>query len=165
MTDRAIFNRRYTSYTPGTTQVWLVNGAGTATSPATTLTFTAGDTLTQGDVVYVSGTYVFPSSAASGLDPSVWNAIGVTAEAAAAAADVSVILDDIAVISSGNIVHQTALTPGQYYYVANSAGKLTTATAPSGITASGGYGAMTVVGLAISSSELHVEVGSPVVLT
>jgi len=165
VTDRAIFNRRYTSYTPGTTQVWLVNGAGTATSPASTLTFTAGDTLIQGETVYVSGTYVLPASAASGIDPAIWNAIGVTAEAAAASADVSVILDDIAVISASNLVHQSALTPGQYYYVSNNAGKLTTATAPSGITISGGYGAMTVVGLAISSSELHVEVGSPVTLT
>jgi hypothetical protein len=165
MTDRAVFNRRYTSFTPGTTQVWLVNGAGTATSPATTLTFTAGDTLIQGETVYVSGTYVLPASAASGVDPALWNAIGVTAEAAAAAADVSVILDDIAIIGSSNIVHQSALTPGQYYYVANDPGKLTASTAPSGITVSGGYGAMTVVGLAISSSELHVEVGSPVTLT
>lgn len=145
--------------------MWLVNGAGSTTSPATTLTFTAGDTLSQGEVVYVSGVYVLPASTASGSDPTRWNAIGVTAEAAVTAADVGVILDDIAIISSGNLVHQSALTPGQYYYVANNAGKLTAATAPSGITISGGYGAMTVVGLAISSSELHVEVGSPVTLT
>lgn len=165
MTDRALFNRRYTSYTPGTTQVWLVNGAGVTTSPATTLTFSAGDNLVQGEVVYVSGTYVLPASAASGVDPALWNPIGITAEAAVAAADVDVILDDIAIISSGNIVHQTALTPGQYYYLANIPGKLTASTAPSGITTSGLYGAMTPVGLALSASELHVEIGSPVTLT
>lgn len=165
MTDRALFNRRYTSYTPGTTQVWLVNGAGVTTSPATTLTFSAGDNLVQGEVVYVSGTYVLPASAASGVDPALWNPIGITAEAAVTAADVDVILDDIAIVSSGNIVHQTALTPGQYYYLANIPGKLTASTAPSGITTSGLYGAMTPVGLALSASELHVEIGSPVTLT
>ena len=165
MTDRAIFNRRYTSYTPGTTQVWLVNGAGVTTSPATTLTFSAGDNLIQGEVVYVSGTYVLPASAASGVDPALWSPIGITAEAAIAAADVDVILDDIAIVGSGNIVHQTALTPGQYYYLANIPGKLTASTAPSGITTSGLYGAMTPVGLALSASEIHVEIGSPVTLT
>ena len=165
MTDRAIFNRRYTSYTPGTTQVWLVNGAGVTTSPATTLTFSAGDNLIQGEVVYVSGTYVLPASAASGVDPALWNPIGITAEAATAAADVDVILDDIAIVGSGNIVHQTALTPGQYYYLANIPGKLTASTAPSGITTSGLYGAMTPVGLALSASEIHVEIGNPVTLT
>jgi len=165
MTDRAVFNRRYTSYTPGSTQVWLVNGAGSVTSPASTITFTAGETLVQGEVVYVSGTHVLPASTATGVDVSLWNAIGITAEAAASSADVDVILDDIALVSSGNLVHQTALTPGQYYYVANIAGKLTTATAPSGISISGGYAALTPVGLAISATELHVEVGSPVTLT
>jgi len=165
MTDRAVFNRRYTSYTPGTTQVWLVNGAGVSTSPASTLAFTAGSSLDQGEVVYVSGSVVLPASAASGVLPEVWSAIGVTAEAASAAASVSVILDDVALISSGNLIHETALTPGQYYYVSNIAGKLTASTAPSGITASGGYGAMTAVGLALSASELHVEINAPVVIT
>lgn len=165
MTDRALFNRRYTSYTPGTTQVWLVNGAGVTTSPTTTLTFSAGANLVQGEVVYVSGTYVLPASAASGVNPALWNPIGITAEAAVAAADVDVVLDDIAIVGSGNIIHQTALTPGQYYYLANIPGKLTAATAPSGITTSGLYGAMTPVGLALSASEIHVEIGSPVTLT
>jgi len=115
--------------------------------------------------VYVSGTYVLPASAASGVQPEVWTAAGVTAEAASALATVNVVLDDVAVVSSSNLIHQSALTPGQYYYVSNVAGKLTTSTAPSGITVSGGYGAMTVVGLALSPSELHVEIGSPVTLT
>jgi hypothetical protein len=165
MTDRAAFNRRYTSYTPGTTQVWLVNGAGVTTSPVSTLSFTAGENLIQGQVVYVSGTYVLSSSAASGVQPEVWTAAGITAEAASASATVDVILDDVALISSSNIIHEAALTPGEYYYVSNVTGKLTSSAAPSGITASGGYGAMTVVGLALSASELHVEIGSPVTLT
>ena len=94
-----------------------------------------------------------------------WNPIGVTAESASTASTVSVILDDIAIIGSGNLAHQSALTPGQYYYVANVPGKLTAASAPSGITTSGLYGALSPVGLALSPSELHVEIGSPVILT
>lgn len=165
MTDRAIFNRRYTSYTPGMTQVWLVNGAGVTTSAASTQNFTAGSNLIQGEVVYVSGTFVLPASAASGVSPALWNPIGITAAAASASSTVSVVLDDIAVVGSGNIIHQTSLTPGQYYYLANIPGKLTASTAPSGITTSGLYGALTPVGLALSPSELHVEIGSPVNLT
>lgn len=165
MTDRAIFNRRYTSYTPGSTPVWLVNGAGVTTSPATTLTFTAGSDLDQGEVVYVSGTYVLPASASSSAAPALWSPIGITAEAAVTSADVDVIVDDIALVSSGNLVHEVALTPGQYYYVSNIAGKLTSSAAPSGITISGGYGALSSVGLALSASEIHVEIGGPVTLT
>jgi hypothetical protein len=108
---------------------------------------------------------VLPASAASGTAPEVWAAVGVTAESASSSNPVTVILDDVAVISSGNLIHQTSLTPGQYYYVSNEAGKLTNATAPSGITALAGYAALTVVGLALSPSELHVEIGDPVTLT
>jgi hypothetical protein len=165
VTDRAIFNRRYTSFTPGTTQVWLVNGAGVTTSPASTLDFTAGADLVQGEVVYVSGVYVLPASTASGTAPELWSAIGVTSEAASSAAQVGVILDDIAVISSGNLIHEVGLTPGRYYYVSNVAGKLVSSLPPSGISASGGYAALTAVGLALSTSELHIEVQSPVTLT
>ena len=49
--------------------------------------------------------------------------------------------------------------------LANIPGKLTASTAPSGVTTSGLYGAMTPVGLALSASEIHVEIGSPVTLT
>lgn len=165
MTDRAIFNRRYTSFTPGSTQVWLVNGAGVTTSVASTVSFTAGTDLEQGEVVYVSGTYVLPASAASGTAPELWAAVGLTSEAASASAAVLVILDDIALVSSGNLVHETSLTPGQYYYVSNVAGRLTSANPPSGISVSGGYNALTAVGLALSPSELHVEVQSPITLS
>jgi hypothetical protein len=165
VTDRAIFNRKYTSFTPASTEVWLINGTGVTTLPVNTASFTAGQNLIQGETVYVSGTYVFPASAASGVQPDAWAALGITAEAAATSASVSIILDDIALVSSGNLVHETALTPGQYYYVSNIAGKLTSAAAPSGITVSGGYAASTVVGLALSPSEIHVEIDSPVTLT
>lgn len=164
MTDRAIFNRRYSSFTADSTEVWLSNGAGVTTSASSTLSFTAGEDLTQGEVVYVSGTFVLAASAASGVNPTNYNAIGITSESASALSTVNVVLDDNAVIPSGNIIHESSLTPGRYYYLSNETGKLTSSLAPSGITVSGGYAAVTSLGLALSSTELQVEIQSPIIL-
>lgn len=163
--DRAIFNRRYTDFTPGNTQVWLVNGAGVTTTPSSTQEFTAGSNLIQGQVVYVSGTYVLPASAASGVAPEVYNAIGITAASAGVSSGVAVNLDDIAIVSSANITGETALVPGQYYFLSKYSGQLTRYSTASGtVTASGGYAASVTVGLALSASELQVEIGSPSIL-
>lgn len=163
--DRAIFNRRYTDFTPGNTQVWLVNGAGVTTTPSSTQEFTAGSNLIQGEVVYVSGTYVLPASAASGVAPEVYNAIGITAASAGVSSGVAVNLDDIAVVSSANITGETALVPGQYYFLSKYSGQLTRYSTASGtVTASGGYAASVTVGLALSASELQVEIGGPSIL-
>ena len=90
MTERAIFNRKYTDFTPGGTQVWLVNGAGVTTSAASTQDFTAGANLIQGEVVYVSGVYALPASAASGVSSDQYQAIGITAAAASASSAAAV---------------------------------------------------------------------------
>jgi len=164
MANRSIFNRRYTSYTPGSTQVWLVNGQGVTTSPITTLDFTAGETLVQGEVVYVSGAVVLGANAASGVAPELYNPIGITNAAAAATETVGVVLDNNATISSSNLIHESAMTPGQYYYLAREKGKLVSADAPSGITMSGGYAAVVPLGLALSTSELQVEIQGPIIL-
>ena len=164
MANRSIFNRRYTSYTPGSTQVWLVNGQGVTTSPTTTLDFTAGETLVQGEVVYVSGAVVLGANAASGVAPELYNPIGITNAAAAATETVGVVLDNNATISSSNLIHESAMTPGQYYYLAREKGKLVSADAPSGITMSGGYSAAVPLGLALSTSELQVEIQGPIIL-
>lgn len=82
MTERAIFNRKYSSFTPGNTQVWLANGTGVTTSAASTQSFTAGADLIQGNVVYVSGVYALPAIAASGVDSTQYQAIGIATEAA-----------------------------------------------------------------------------------
>jgi len=164
MANRSIFNRRYTSYTPGSTQVWLVNGQGVTTSPTTTLDFTAGETLIQGEVVYVSGAVVLGANAASGVAPELYNPIGITNAAAAEAETVGVILDSNATISSSNLIHESAMTPGQYYYLAREKGKLVSADAPSGITMAGGYAAVAPLGLALSTSELQVEIQGPIIL-
>ena len=165
MTTRAIFNRKYESYTPGSTEVWLVNGAGVTTTPITTQTLTAGATLIQGDVVYVSGTYALPATAASGVDPSRYNAIGVAASAAASSSSVQVNVDDVAVISSANLIGETQMIPGEYYYLAKYDGKLTRYTTGSGlVTSASGYAALVNVGQALSPTELQVEIEPPVVL-
>lgn len=165
MTDRAIFNRKYTDFTPGGTQVWLVNGAGVTTTLSNTQQFTAGSSLIQGQVVYVSGTYVLPASAASGVAPEVYNAIGITTTAASALSGVAVNLDDVAVVGAANLVGETSMVPGQYYFLSKYNGQLTRYSTASGtVTASGGYAASVTIGLALSASELQVEIGSPLIL-
>jgi hypothetical protein len=157
VTDRNIFNRRYTDFTPGGTQVWLVNGAGVTTSAPSTQTFTAGDNLIQGQVVYVSGTYVLPASAASGVAATQYNAIGITAASAGVTSGVAVNLDDIAVIGSSNLTGEQTLTPGQYYYLSKFTGQLTKfATASGTVSASGGYAALVNLGVALSTTELSI---------
>jgi len=165
MTTRAIFNRQYTDYTPGNQQVWLVNGAGVTTSAVKTQTFTAGATLIQGQVVYVSGTYVLPASAASGVTDQQYSAIGITTEAAASSASVAVTLDDTAVVSSANLTAETQLIPGEYYYLSKFSGQLTRYSTASGlVTSASGYAALVGIGQALSPSELQVEIEPPVVL-
>jgi hypothetical protein len=165
MPTRAAFNRQYTDYSPGGQQVWLVNGAGVTTSPSRTQTFTAGASLIQGQVVYVSGTYVLPASAASGVSAAQYNPVGITAAAASTSSGVEVILDDTAIISSANLTAATALIPGQYYFLSKYSGQLTLANTASGvITASGGYAAAVNVGIALSTTELQVEIEPPVIL-
>lgn len=163
MTDRAIFNRRYTSYTPGSSPVWLVNGAGVTTSVSHTQELTAGATLVQGEAVYVSGVYALPASAASGVASEQFNAIGITAEAAVAGSGVAVNLDDIVLISDENITAEASLVPGQYYYLSQYPGQITRFSTASGtITAASGYAALVTMGLALSPSELHVEIEAPI---
>lgn len=165
MTTRSVFNRQYTDFTPAGQQVWLLNGAGVVTTPITTESFTAGANLIQGDVVYVSGVYALLASAASGVDPTNYNVIGITTEAAAASSSVTVTLDDIAIVSASNLVADSQLIPGEYYYLSAYAGKLTRYSTASGlVTAASGYAALVNIGQAISPSELQVQIEPPVVL-
>ena len=77
----------------------------------------------------------------------------------------SVTLDDTVVLSSANLTGETALVPGQYYFLSKYTGQLTRFSTASGtITASGGYSALVNVGQALSASELQVEIEPPVVL-
>lgn len=165
MTTRAIFNRKYESYTPGSTEVWLVNGAGVTTTPVSTQTLTAGATLIQGDAVYVSGIYALPATAASGVDATRFNAIGVAATSAASSASVEINVDGVAVLSSANLIGESQLIPGEYYYLAKYDGKLTRYATSSGlVTSASGYAALVNIGQALSPTELQVEIEPPVVL-
>lgn len=159
MTDRAIFNKRYTGFTPGTTQVWLANGAGVTTTLPSSQDFIAGQTLSQGTVVYVSGQYVLSASAASGVAATQASAIGITSSSAVAGSGVNVILDDIAILNNANIASESSLTPGEYYYLSKYTGQVTKYSTSSGVvSAASGYAYLVSLGTAISSSELHVEV-------
>jgi hypothetical protein len=165
--DRAIFNRKYTSFTPAGTQVWLANGAGVTTTFPTSRSFTAGESLNQGQVVYVSGTAVFAASAASGVPAYKYQAIGITAEAASVTSGVAVIFDDLAVLNSSNITAESSLVPGEYYYLSKYTGQVTRYATSSGlVSASGTYGyqVLAAIGTALSSSELQVEIEQPVII-
>lgn len=166
MTDRAAFGRRYTSYQPASTQVWLLNGTAVSTSVSNTETLTAGVDLLQGTVVFVSGVYAVPANAASGVTPDQFRAAGITAEAATSTNPVTVVLDDIAVVSDVNITAESSLVPGEYYYLSKYSGELTRYTTASGVvTAASGFGALVSLGRALSTTEIQVEIESPVVLT
>jgi hypothetical protein len=167
MADRAIFNRKYTSFTPGGTQVWLINGAGVTTTFPTTQTFTAGQNLIQGQVVYVSGTSVFSATALSGVPSAQYEAIGITAASAGTSSGVAVILDDVAVLSSANITAESALIPGEYYYLSKYSGQVTRYNTTSGtVSASGAnqYQVLAGIGTALSTTELEVEIDVPVLI-
>jgi hypothetical protein len=167
MADRAIFNRKYTSFTPGGTQVWLVNGAGVTTTFPTTQTFTAGQNLIQGQVVYVSGTSVLSATALSGVPSTNYGAIGITAASAGSSSGVAVILDDVAVLSSANITAESALIPGEYYYLSKYTGQVTRYSTTSGVISASGtnlYQALVGIGIALSTTELEVEIDTPVIL-
>jgi len=74
------------------------------------------------------------------------------------------VTDEVATVDSQNITHQSTLTPGRYYYLSNIAGQVT-AIPPSGISVSGGFQASTLVGMALTQSDIHLEIDGPVFLT
>ena len=164
MTNRSIFNRRYTSYSPAGVEVYLLNGAGISSQLNPTFDFELGEDLDSGSVVYVSGTVIYAASAASGVSADLAYAVGITTVSGNAGATVPVVTDEVATVDSQNITHQSTLTPGRYYYLSNIAGQVT-AIPPSGISVSGGFQASTLVGMALTQSDIHLEIDGPVFLT
>jgi hypothetical protein len=164
VTNRSIFNRRYTSYSPAGVEVYLLNGAGISSQLNPTFDFELGEDLDSGSVVYVSGAVIYAASAASGVSADLAYAVGITTVSGNTGATVPVVTDEIATVDSQNITHQSTLTPGRYYYLSNVAGQVT-AIPPSGITLSGGYQASTLVGMALTQSDIHLEIDGPVFLT
>jgi hypothetical protein len=164
VTNRSIFNRRYTSYSPAGTQVWLINGAGISSQLNPTFDFELGQDLDSGSVVYVSGSVIFAASAASGTTADAAFAVGITTVSGNTGATVPVVTDEVATVDSQNITHQNTLTPGRYYYLSNVPGQVTL-TEPSGISFSGGFQASTLVGMALTQSDIHLEIDGPVFLS
>jgi len=164
VSNRSIFNRRYTSYEPAGTQVWLVNGAGISSQLNPTFDFELGEDLDSGSVVYVSGSVIFAASAASGTIADAAYAVGITTVSGNAGATVPVVTDEVATVDSQNITHQSTLTPGRYYFLSNIPGQVTL-TEPSGISFSGGFQASTLVGMALTQSDIHLEIDGPVFLS
>lgn len=163
MTNRSIFNRRYTEFRSDGTDVYLVNGAGSSTGGGgggdSSRDFVAGEDLLQGAAVYVSGTSVFNASAASGIGYPVWNAIGITSEAALATEQVNVVLDAVVSVSDINITADNSLVPGEYYYLSSSPGEITRYSTASGtVSAPSGYAALVNLGTALSTAELSLEI-------
>jgi hypothetical protein len=76
-----------------------------------------------------------------------------------------VVLDDIAVVSAANLTGAVSLVPGQYYYLSKYAGQLTPFSSASGtVSNADGYAVQVQMGLALSSTELQVEIESPITL-
>jgi hypothetical protein len=167
MTERAIFNRKYTSFNSGGTQVWLVNGAGVTTESTSTISVTAGEALIQGDFVRISGAYVVKATALSGLAPNNYAVVGATTEAATQGSAVSVSTDGVVVLSSSNITASGSLVPGTQYYLSKYYGQIVTYSSASGLVTNSGtnqYQALVPVGQALSASELSIEIQPEIVL-
>lgn len=167
MTERAIFNRKYTSFNSGGTEVWLVNGAGVTTDPTSTVSVTAGEALIQGDFVRISGAYVVKATALSGLTPDNYAVVGATTEAAAQGAAVSVSTDGVVVLGSSNITASGSLVPGTQYYLSKYSGQVVTYDSASGLVTNSGtnqYQALVPMGQALSASEFSIEIQPEIVL-
>lgn len=136
---------------------------------STQRTFTAGETLNQGEVVYVSGLSVFKASALSGIAPFNYQAIGIVenTQQISAGNPCSIVLNGETIVSGAAIVDSTFLTPGQTYYLAKYPGKVTPYSSASGFVTNSGtdqYQALVVLGKATTSQHLDVEIEPPIIL-
>jgi len=165
--NRAIFNRNYSSYQADGTTVYLANGQGVVTNPAPEATMTAGAALIAGEVVCASGNFAVPALAYSGVQNFQLRPIGIATAAATNGSDVTVNLDGVATLSDANITAQTALSPGEYYFLSKYLGQVVKYETASGIIAGSGawaYEASSPIGLALSATALSVQIQPPTFL-
>lgn len=144
-----------------------VSGIQAGGGGSTERTFTAGDTLIQGDVVYVSGVSVFKSSALSGIASFNYGVVGFSKGSATAGNPVTVILDSEATIGSGTITAETELVPGEQYYLSKYPGQVTRYSTASGLVSNSGtfqYQALVPLGKATTSTQLEVEIQPAIIL-
>lgn len=167
MANRNIFARSFQSVNSGGTNVWVLDGEGVSLSLPASQSYTAGETLRQGDFVYVSGTSVFKATALSGVAATRYGVIGATTVAAPAGSGISVSTDGIVSLGSANITADVSLVPGEYYYLSKYSGQITRYATASGLVSASGtnqYRVSVPVGYAVSNSELDVEIQPPVIL-
>ena len=167
MANRNIFTRSFQSFNSGGTDVWVLDGEGVSLTLPAAQSYTAGETLIQGDFVYVSGTRVFKASAISGVATTRYGVIGATTQAAPTGSGVAVSTDGIVSIGSANLTADVSLVPGNYYYLSKFSGKITRYSTASGTVSASGtdqYQVAVPVGYAVSNSELDVEIQPPIIL-
>lgn len=167
MANRNVFARSFQSVNSGGTDVWVLDGEGVSLSLPESQSYTAGETLIQGDFVYVSGTSVFKASALSGVAAFNYGVIGATTVAAPAGSGISVSTDGIVSIGNENVTANVSLVPGEFYYLSKYSGQITRYATASGLVSASGtneYQVSVPVGFAVSNSELNVEIQPPVIL-
>ena len=166
MTDRTIFNRTYTEYTPQGTTVYLVNGGLKATASGfnPTIDIIAGENMDKGTPIYVSGTKCFPAHAASGVQNFEINVVGFTDEAATINAPVTIDLDGIVSVPGSQITGESTLTPGKYYYLSEYRGEIVKNDSASGTVSTPDYKASAPLGVAVTTTALTIEIATPTFL-
>jgi len=131
--------------------------------------FIAGENLTTGEIVYVSGVSVYKASALSGLAPENYSAIGAVNDLSSVTAGntVTINLDGEALISGAVITADSELVPGEVYYLSKYAGQVTRyATASGSVTNSGTdqHQALVVLGKATTSQNIELEIQPAIIL-
>ena len=166
MSDRTIFNRTYTAFTPQGTTVYLVNGGLKASASGfnPTIDIIAGEDMAQGTPVYVSGTKCFPAHAASAVQNFEINVIGFTDEPATANAPVTIDVDGIVTVPGTQVTGEVTMTPGKYYYLSEYRGEITQTASPSGTVSRPDYKASAPLGVAVTTTALTIEIATPTFL-
>ena len=166
MTDRTIFNRTYTAFTPQGDTVYLVNGGLKASASGFNpqIDIIAGEDMAQGTPVYVSGARVFAASASNASQNFEANVIGFTDDNATIDAPVTIDVDGIITIPASQITGEADLTPGKYYYLSEYKGEIASNANPSGTIGRPDYKVSAPLGVAITTTSLTIEIGTPTFL-
>ena len=175
MTDRTIFNRTYTQFTPQGTSVYLVNGGLKATASGfnPTIDIIAGENLQQGQALYVSGVVlpgdtvepqVFRASAAATEAIYMANVIGFADSDAVQGQPCTVDVDGVVTVPANKITGETSLAPGRYYFLSEYLGEITRYATTSGNIERPDYQASAPLGVAVTTTALTIEIGAPTFL-
>ena len=167
MVTRSIFNRTYTDFQAGSTPVFLVTGQGNVTGSSPVVEIEAGVDMIAGTPVYPSGTVVVPGIAISGVDTQQLSIVGFVTQNVTAGSNALVATDGVIDLTDVNITAESSLSAGQYYYLSKFRGQVVKFETASGtITGSGtdAYAASAPLGLAINTTQLSIELNSPILL-